>query len=57
MVFELTQRFLHGPLELWIMPGNHLFGPILDLYVWRHAFILNCPFAVAREEAPSRSNH
>src|SRR5260370_7205245 len=57
MLFQHAHCFRHGALELRIAAGNHFFGPVLDIDVRRHAFVLNRPSILAREEAPAWSDH
>src|SRR5947209_6521020 len=56
MLFQQAHRFCDGSLELWIVSGDYVFGPILDVDVGSDAFILNGPPIVAREEPSARGN-
>src|SRR5258708_35877809 len=47
-LFQHAHCFRHGALELRIAASNHFFGPVLDIDVRRHAFVLNRPSIVTR---------
>ena len=53
MLLQHPHRLLHRAFELWILSGNHVFGPILNINVGRNTFILDRPPALAREEPAS----
>src|SRR5882762_305519 len=52
-----THGFRDSSFELWITSGDDVFGPVLDLDIGPHTFVLNRPATVAREEATARRDH
>src|SRR5215813_1777459 len=53
-LFQHPHCLLYCAFELRIVAGDYILRPILDVNVRRHAFVLNCPTIVAREEAAAR---
>src|SRR6185369_11039384 len=55
--FEQTHRFLDGALELHVVTGVDVFGPVLDVDVRTGPFVFDSPFTVSTEEASPRRDH
>ena len=53
MLLQHPHRLLHRAFELWILSGNHVFGPILNINVGRNTFILTAHLP-SREKNPPR---
>src|SRR5438093_12073372 len=54
--FQHAHAFLDRSFELRIVPGDYVFGPILNIDVRRNAFVFNCPTIDAREETAARGD-
>src|SRR5918992_4000954 len=51
---EQLHGLFDGALELRILPGDHVLGPVLDVDIGCDPFVLDRPFAVPRDEAAAR---
>src|SRR5215813_4925881 len=56
MLLHHAHGFLHGALELWVMSGDYLSGPVLNVDIGRYTFIFNGPAVVTRKESAARRN-
>src|SRR3989442_6193763 len=54
MFFHHAHPLLHRAFELWIVAGDNVLRPVLDIHVGRDAFILHGPTIVARQENAAR---
>src|SRR5260370_1277637 len=55
--FQHAHCFLHRALELGIMAGHDVFGPVFHINIRRDTFVLHCPLVVTREETAARRDH
>src|SRR5438105_4748828 len=56
MFFQHAHPFLDRAFELWIVTGDNLLRPILDIHIGGDSFILDGPTIVARKETTTRRN-
>ena len=47
---EHAHRFRHSPVELRIATSDDIFGPVLNIDVGRHTFVLYRPAVIPRKE-------
>src|SRR6266536_5252506 len=57
LLLQPTHCFRDGAFELWIMTGNNILGPVLDVDVWCDAFVLHRPLPITCKEASARCDH